>query len=327
MPNYYLYVYSPSDFVGGLPNEQGAAAAGSPTFSLTLVSGATPTLIEVSDGDNNFDEVANNQTLVDAVNIDGTSYAAGTSVVSAYDLINTSTGHQVTSVHFNLSGYSQGAVHGLISTVPMVAGQTYTFNVERTSHQQTNEYDEFVACFTTGTRLKVPGGRRAIEGLQVGDRVWTLDDGFQRVRWIGSQTVEASGALAPVCLKKGFLGLKRDILLSQQHRVMMGGPQAMLHLGVDQALSAAIHLCAGDSAVVQPGGTVTYWHVMFDQHQIVDAEGLLTESLLVNGMSLDGLGRDSRDEILQLFPDLARSELFQPARPLLRRHETAALLN
>ena len=38
----YLYIYSPSDFVGGLPDESGAQAAGTPTFTLTLKAGRSP---------------------------------------------------------------------------------------------------------------------------------------------------------------------------------------------------------------------------------------------------------------------------------------------
>jgi hypothetical protein len=54
---YYLYVYSPSDFVGGLPDEAFAAAAGTGSFTLTLVPGATGTRIRVDDDDVIFDEV------------------------------------------------------------------------------------------------------------------------------------------------------------------------------------------------------------------------------------------------------------------------------
>lgn len=47
----YLYVYSPSDFDAGLPDESSASAAGGPTWILTLVAGAQPTLIEVTADD------------------------------------------------------------------------------------------------------------------------------------------------------------------------------------------------------------------------------------------------------------------------------------
>lgn len=53
---YYLYVYSPSDFVGGLSDEAGAAAGGTRPFTLTLAPGATGTRFEVDD-DVIFDEV------------------------------------------------------------------------------------------------------------------------------------------------------------------------------------------------------------------------------------------------------------------------------
>ena len=112
----FIYVYSPSDFIGGLPNEAGGAASGSPTFNLQLVPGATPTLIEITDNEAVFDEIDGSQSLTNSVNIDGTAYGAGTTVHTAYDLINTGSGHKVTSIHFGGNGYEQGAVHGLVST-------------------------------------------------------------------------------------------------------------------------------------------------------------------------------------------------------------------
>ncbi len=50
----FFYVYSPDDFVGGLPSESTNATSG--WNSLTLKPGATPTLIEMVDDDGNFDE-------------------------------------------------------------------------------------------------------------------------------------------------------------------------------------------------------------------------------------------------------------------------------
>ena len=48
----FFYVYSPDDFVGGLPSESTNATSG--WNSLTLKPGATPTLIEMVDDDGNF---------------------------------------------------------------------------------------------------------------------------------------------------------------------------------------------------------------------------------------------------------------------------------
>ena len=70
-PDAFLYVYNPGDFVGGLPIEEGAAAAGTPTYTLTLMAGAVPTLIEVTDDEGVFDEVDATQELTTAATING----------------------------------------------------------------------------------------------------------------------------------------------------------------------------------------------------------------------------------------------------------------
>lgn len=173
----FIYIYSPSDFVSTPPAEQNAQAAGSPNFILQLRPDAQPTLIQITDDDAVFDEVDATQSLTNQVDLDGTTYAAGTTINTAYDLINNASGHQVTSFHFGGDGYQQGAVDGIASTVPLVAGQSYTFNSERTSHRVDNQYTDFAACFTDETPIDTPQGAVPAGRLRSGDLVCTLDHG------------------------------------------------------------------------------------------------------------------------------------------------------
>lgn len=224
----FLYIYSPSDFVGGLPDESGSAAAGSPTFTLTLKAGATPTLVEVSDDDLIFDEIDTSQTLTNAINLDGTSYAAGTSVHTAYDLINTTTGAKVTSLHFGGDGYQQGAVNGLVSTVELIPGTSYTFNTERTSHQKNNAYDDYFACFVSGTNILTSKGPLAVQDLKKGDLIETSDGSYSCLKLIlsrrfSTQDLQKSPKLRPIRIMADTLGEtlpKRDLLVSPQHRML-----------------------------------------------------------------------------------------------------------
>lgn len=320
MPVYYLYVYSPSDFVTAPPIEDGAQAAGSPTFTLQLKPGAVPTLIEVNDDEAVFDEVDATQSLNQAVNIDGNAYAAGTTINTAYDLINTANGHKVTSFHFGGDGYQQGAVDGIVSTVEMVPGTSYTFNTERTSHQQANAYDDYVACFVAGTRLRTARGWVAVEDLAVGDMVRTLDAGDQPLRWVGKRQVPGMGAYAPVRIPAGWNGLKRDLLVSPQHRMLVSGAGCELAAGADSALVSARQMVQLGLAHQAPQPRVTYHHIMFDSHQIVIAEGAPSESLLANDETLTGFDLSAAEEIRELFPALSANPM-AAARPVLRAHE------
>lgn len=320
----YLFIYSPDDFIGGLPGEQGAQAAGSPIFTLTLKAGATPTLVAVNDNDNIFDEVDGTQSLAQTVTIDGDTYTAGTTINTAYDLINTATGHKVTSLHFGGDGFQQGAVDGLVSTIELVPGTSYSFNRERTSHQQNNLYGEYFACYAAGARIDTPDGPRLIEDLRPGDVIWT-GDGPDRLMWCGSKTVAAQGAMAPVLLPRGLFGLTRDLVVSQQHRMLVAGERVELIAGCDAAFLPAIALVRAGLARLRPGGTVTYHHLMCDGHRVIRANGALSETLLP-ARHLDLMGAEAAAEIRALFPDLGRIGRIGTALPCLRAHEAAVVL-
>ncbi len=282
-----LFVYSPSDFVGGLPDEVSASAAGTPGFTLTLTSDAVPTLIEVSDDDVIFDEIDGSQTLVDTVNIDGSTFSAGTSINTAYDLINTTTGHKITSFHFGGNGFQQGAVDGIVSTVPLAPSQTYTFDFERTSHRQANRYDDYVACFVRGARVVCQHGTVAVQDLTTGDRVMTQDAGLQRLISVASRTVTKSEltrnpGLRPIRISAGALGFglpERELLVSPQHRLLVKSQVAKRMFGTDEVLLSATKLTALPGIdVALDVQSVDYFHLLFERHEIITVEGAPTES-------------------------------------------------
>ena len=78
MPVFTLqWVYAPSDFSTVPPGEQGADAAGNPPFNVVLGIGQTHQTVTINDGNSVFDEIGNaGQTLLNAVTIGGTTYAA-----------------------------------------------------------------------------------------------------------------------------------------------------------------------------------------------------------------------------------------------------------
>ncbi len=318
----YLYIYSPDDFVTAPPDESGSAAAGTPNFTLQLKIGATPTLVEVTDDDAVLDEVDASQVLTNAIDLDGTNYAAGTTINAAYDLINTTTGHKVTSFHFGGDGYQQGAVDGIVSTVLMVPGQSYTFNTERTSHQKNNQYTDYVACFVDSTPIETPNGPVPAGQLKEGDLVITLDHGLQPLRGVLSQTVAAIGAKAPIVFPAGALNNAEQIIVSQQHRMLMSGACAEMLFGESQVLVPAVFLAEHGLGYRRSGGTVQYMHLVFDAHEIVFSAGCASESFLPSDQG--HLPPAVRGELLDIFDNQIMPE--QAARKCLRRHEALALV-
>lgn len=324
--SYFLYVYSPSDFVNPPPDESGGAALGSPPFTLELKPGATPTIIEINDDETVFDEIDGSQTLVNDVDLDGTGYTAGTSIHSAYDLINTASGHKVTSMHFGGDGYEQGAVHGIASTIELTPGTVYTFDTERTSYTQNNQYSDYFACFVKGSLIETEKGQIAIEKLQVGDKVKTRDHGVQPIRWISSRTVPATGNKAPIVFSKGAIGNADILEVSPEHRMLVTDWRAEVLFSQEQVLIAAKHFVDGDRVHRRIGGRVTYYHFMFDEHEIVFSQGVPSESFFPGQAAMQGLDCQSRDEILALFPELAQPDHQYKAAALCLKSFEAGLL-
>lgn len=181
-------------------------------------------------------------------------------------------------------------------------------------------------CFTPGTLIRTPYGERLIECLRVGDMVETLDDGMQPIRAVLREHVRAAGKFAPVRFAPGAIGNKLPLMVSQQHRMLISGWQAQLLFAQDEVLIAAKHLLHATGVTKPEGGTVAYIHLLFDKHQIIFGGGVPSESYYPSH-AVTSQDQQSLDELLSLFPDLARQLLgaAKPVRPVLRRDEACLL--
>lgn len=193
-----------------------------------------------------------------------------------------------------------------------------------------------VPCFAAGTLIITATGPKSVEDICVGDEVLTRDDGFQPVRWAGTRALDAeylaqNPDFASVLISAGSLGNnlpRRDLRVSPGHRILLSGHQAEILFGEREVLVAASDL-VGQPGVTSDPRPVTYVHIMFDNHQIIDSEGAWSESFQPADVTLNGLGTAQREELLALFPELATHKGqrdFATARRVLARHESAALL-
>lgn len=183
-----------------------------------------------------------------------------------------------------------------------------------------------VACFTRGTMIETDKGPRAVETLQVGDLVWTLDAGHQPVRWIGETRLDAPALarmprLRPICIAAGALGNgtpSRDLLVSPQHRVLLSSKIAQRMFGTQEVLVAAKQLLALEGIEQVDADTVDYVHFLCSTHQIVRSNGALMESMYAGTQALAAVGQAARDEILELFPRIRdEADAMEPARLLV----------
>ena len=158
--------------------------------------------------------------------------------------------------------------------------------------------------------------------------VWTKDDGYQAIRWIGARTfneadLSLNERIRPIRIAKGSIGQdmpERDLLVSPQHRVLVNSRIAKRMTNEDEVLVSAKHMLQITGIdVVNDIDEVMYVHFMFDRHQIVEAEGVLSESLYAGPQAIRSLLPEARAELLELFPELADISVLGPvpARMLL----------
>ncbi|MEJ8563229.1 Hint domain-containing protein [Yoonia sp. GPGPB17] len=192
-------------------------------------------------------------------------------------------------------------------------------------------------CLTRGTLIKTADGLRAIETLQKGDSIALFDEGYATLRWIGARTfgpseLKSKPKLLPIRIVQGALGEglpQRDMLVSRQHRMLVRSMIAMRMFGSPEVLIAANKLTHLPGIFVDHGiGSVTYYHLLFDDHEIILAEGAPTESLFTGPEALSALGPDAREEISEIFPALRALDYAPvPARliPATKKQKELAL--
>jgi Hint domain len=148
------------------------------------------------------------------------------------------------------------------------AGSSITFD---------NASDTIVfACFLRGTRIATPIGEVAVEHLNVGDSVLTLNGGRSLICWIGKRVIDPRQVRNPkdawpIRIRKGTLTENvphRDLLLSPDHCLL-----------VDDVLIPA-KLLINETTITQEAfwQPFEYFHIELDRHDAVLAEGMLCET-------------------------------------------------
>lgn len=161
-----------------------------------------------------------------------------------------------------------------------------------------------VPCFVRGTAILTERGEVAVEALRPGDMVLTRDNGAQPLRWIGSRTTAAKGTHAPIRIRAGTFGAHQELWVSPLHRVLIRDSLAELLFGECEVLVAARDLVNDTSVTVVEGGSVEYFHLLFDQHEVIYSQGLATESFLPGPQLADSFEVEIAAEIYQLFPEI-----------------------
>lgn len=133
-------------------------------------------------------------------------------------------------------------------------------------------------CYCRGTMILTDRGERAVEDLEIGDCVITGAGIRRPIKWIGRRSYSGRFILGrkdllPICFRAGSLGEnlpRRDLWISPHHAMYLEG-----------VLIEARNLVNGVT-IVQPAKVeqLEYFHIELDRHDIIVAEGALSESFI-----------------------------------------------
>ena len=207
------------------------------------------------------------------------------------------------------------------------SGQTVNFS----------EIENLIVCFAKGTHIRAESGIRAIETLKVGDRLMTLDNDLQTIRWVGERSLgdkklAAYPNLRPIRIKAEALGdgmPSHDLIVSPQHRIVVRSKIAIRMFAAAEVFVPAKHLLGLKGVTIATDITeVTYYHLLCDSHEIIEANGALAETLYTGTEAMKAMTPEALEELALIFGDqpiglqpLARfSPKGQRAKKLVERH-------
>ncbi|MEM6589709.1 MAG: Hint domain-containing protein [Pseudomonadota bacterium] len=297
-------------------------------FTYSAGGGTTVTIDDTGGSADTFnDDQSGSHTVIDGGGIvdNGNGVEAESiMVIRALDADGNPTGPNITITVFSQNG-SFSNVWGFSSDTPLQDGVSYT--KISGSNIGNSAYNSFVTCFGPGTKILTAKGNQSIDALQVGDMIWTQHNRMQPIRWIGRATVAATGAFAPIVFAPGALENEQELVVSPEHRMCLRGPMPELLFGEDAVLVAAKHLTDLPGVSIREGGMITYTHFMFDRHEIVYANGQLTESFFFSDLAVGALHPDQATELTGLFPQFSQENdsFGQAAAMVLKAREASVL--
>lgn len=205
---------------------------------------------------------------------------------------------------------TEGPANGTSSTDVGFTDESVQSDDGGTSYfaQSVSNKGSIPACYAPGTLIDTPLGPRCIEQLREGDQIWTADNGAQTIRWIWNGTVpieDVRNDAYPVLIRAGALapGLPNDdLIVSPQHRMLVGAAGQLEDHFEDEVFVPARSLTSLPGIRLMRGKKSVRWHhLACERHEVVRANGCLSESLYLGPMVLRNLPRNIRDMLRSVY--------------------------
>ena len=190
-------------------------------------------------------------------------------------------------------------------------------------------FEDCFSAFARGTLFTTERGAVAVEDLLPGDRIKTVDAGFQPLMWRGSTVLSSTakgqehgmGRLTRIAADS--LGIARpmpDLVLGPRARLSHRANGIKTLTGSESALVLARDFIDSVNIVeLTPPTTVPVYHLGFERHHLLLANGVEVESMHPGLPHTLGLRGEILDLFMSCFPHKRELDDFGPAiMPRLR---------
>lgn len=139
-------------------------------------------------------------------------------------------------------------------------------------------------CIAAGALIDTARGPILVEHLRPGDRVRDKHGRSHSLIAIGrtahsAAVLDALSDLAPVALYPGAMGATQTLCLSPNHCVLVDTHLTELLFDGPVFVPAKALVASGIAQLVMPDDGVTYFHLLFEDHIVLNASGVWVESL------------------------------------------------
>lgn len=287
----------------------------------------------ITDDDDTMDWMGQDTGTGETIEINGTTYdlaGTGTKIIS----FTTTDGEEVEEEFV----YSIIPNYGHI-LIPLDEDSQFSADCEISHNSGWEdkgvEYQD-IPCFASGSLIYTPNGQHPVESLMIGDMVTTMDNGPQKVLWVGTSPIDMVHQIMhpktrPITFPVGSTGSNQQVAplsVSSPHRMLLCGADVEMWHGENQAFAPASALI-GQNGIhrAAPHPNLTYHHILLPQHEIIFANGVASESFFPGGQALHALGKSARTSLFKAYPNLAADPSLygKTARLCLTKHEAQAL--
>lgn len=261
------------------------------------------------------------------------------SAVALVDLAAAPHVSQFVTLHTHTFRGKVGPASGRMATVLSAqSGESMRFDVYGNHIENDASLASALICISAGAHIDTPNGPQLIEDLKPRDLVNTFDNGAQPLRMVHARTLGFTQLASnrrhwPVCIQAGALGFgvpQRNLHISQKQRMLYQNegisrafPDAAVFVRA-KSLAASFEQVYVDNSFTE----LTYYHLVFDKHETIFAEGAPTESFYPGPEGIANLDADARAELFSIFPNLRYgNESHKPDYPTVRSWELKTVVN